>query len=185
MAEKEPKQTFNTKLHEVCSTNKLQPIMNCIYFDCGFAYASNSHIAIKQSLEYQSVLNPELLDGKLLHRENYKSIMAFDIAECGEDGIDCKSTSGAAAFFEYYTPGEKEKIPDFDAVIRTKFGLTQLSFIGINPDYLLKLTKALYAPLGNIRCQFTGLDKPIKVDVIGIENQEAILMPYVLTDSLF
>lgn len=185
MAEKNEKQTFNTKLHECCSTDKMRPVMNCIYFDCGFAYASNGHIAIKQSLEYQSVLNPEYLDGKLLHRENYASVMKFDIAECGEDGIDCKSTSGAAAFFEYYELKENEKIPDYDAVIKTKYGLTQLSFIGINPDYLLKLTKALYAPLGNIRCQFTGLDKPIKVDVIGIDDQEAILMPYVLTDSLF
>jgi hypothetical protein len=184
MAEKEQK-TFNTKLYEVCSTDKLRPVMNCIYFDSGYAYASNGNVAIKQSLEYQSVLGAEFLDGKLLHRDNYKSVMAFDFAECHDDGIACKSTSGAVAFFEYYTPLEGEKIPAYDKVIRTEFPVIPLSFIGMNPDFLIKLTKALYAPSGNIRCQFTGLDKPIKVDVIGIEDQEAILMPYILTDSLF
>lgn len=179
------KGTFNTKMYEVCSTDKARPIMNCVFFDNGFAYATNGHAAIKQSLDYQGVLNPENLDGKYLHRENYKAVMGFDYAACGDDGIECKNVSGAIAYFEYYVPGIEETRPDIEAAINTKHSLKQLSFIGINPDFLIKLTKALHAPGGNIRCQFTGIDTPIKVDVIGVDDQKAILMPYILTDTLF
>lgn len=185
MAEKEPKQTFNTKLHEICSDNKLQPVMQCVYFDNGFAYASNAHIAIKQSLDFQSVLAPEELDGKFLHKDNFKAVMTFEIAECCDDGIQCKSISGAAAFFEYYIPKIDEKIPEFEKMLHPKRGQTAVTFIGFNPEYFAKLTKALYAPMGNIRCKFTGVDSGILVDVVGIEDQQAIIMPYILNDSLF
>ena len=185
MSEEKIKRSFNTKLHEVCNDDKLRPILQCVYFDNGFAYASNGHIAIKQSLEYQSLLNPENLDGKLLHRDNYKSVMSFEIAECFDDGIACRNKSGAIANFEFYKPAEGEKIPKFETILNLKKGTKSISFIGFNPEYFIKLSKALYAPQGNIRVQFTGVDSAILVDVIGIEDQNAIIMPYLLNDTLF
>lgn len=34
---------FTTKLHVACSDDELRPIMNCVHFVGGFAYASNGN----------------------------------------------------------------------------------------------------------------------------------------------
>lgn len=179
------KYTFSTKLYEACATDPLRPIFACIHFMNGYAYASEGHIAIRQSLEYHSIINPELLDGKSLHKDNYKAIMGFEIAEANEDGIQCKDTDGRTAFFEYFKLEEEQ--PNFDSVFNQaqSKGVTSVHFIGFNPILLIKLSKALYAPDNNIRCRFTGIDTHILVDVIGVENQDAIMMPCILQDSLF
>lgn len=62
---------FTTKLHEACADDALRPVMMCVHFMNGFACASDAHIAVRQSLEYHSIINPELLDGKSLHKDNY------------------------------------------------------------------------------------------------------------------
>lgn len=178
------KYTFTTKLHEACATDQLRPIFSCVHFMNGFACASEGHIAIRQSLEYHSIINPEMLDGKSLHKDNYKAIMGFEVAEASEDGISCKDTDGRTAFFEYFDMKGAEQ-PNFDTIFENKKGLKQVSFIWFNPTLLAKLSKALHCPDGCIRCQFTGIDTKIMVDAVGIENQEAIIMPHILEDSLF
>lgn len=187
MAEKKDKKTFQTRLYEVCAgaDDKLRPVMQCIYFDCGFAYATNGHICIKQTLALQTVLNPEYLDGKFLHRDNYKAIMAFEIAECNEAGIECWNTNGQKAFFEFYWLETDDKAPDYERLLNPNKGLTSLTFVGIDPEQYSKLSKALYAPEGNIRLQFTGVDSKILVDVPGVEDQQASISPVLLNNSLF
>lgn len=180
------KYTFSTKLHEACATDPIRPVFACVHFMNGFACASEGHIAIRQSLEYHSIINPEMLDGKSLHKDNYKAIMGFEFAEANEDGIQCKDTDGRTAFFEYFDMKDQEQ-PNFDKIFNDSGskGVKSVHFIGFNPTYLLKLSKALYCPDGNIRCRFTGIDTAILVDAVGIENQEAIIMPAILEDSLF
>lgn len=174
---------FKTKLYEVCSNDSLHPLMMCIHFMGGYALACNGHIAIRQSLEYHSIINPQNLEGKNLHHESFKDIMSFESATCMEDGVECKDSDGRTAFFEYYDCKGFD-IPGYDDVFK-RTNLTSLSFIGFNPEFFYKLSKALYAPDGNIRVRFQGIDKPMLVDVIGIDNQEAIIMPVILNDTLF
>lgn len=185
MSEKKEKQTFNTKLYECCATDELRPVMQCIYFNNGFAYASNGIVCIKQTMSFHSVIALENLDGRLLHRDSYKTIMGFEFAEANGSGIECWNTNGQKAFFEYFEPGPNDKIPNFEAMINPKRGLTSLSFIGFNPGEFDKLVKALYAPAGNYRLQFTGIDSPILVDVVGIDDQWGIIMPIILNNSFF
>lgn len=177
------KYNFTTKLYEVCSKDELSPINNCVHFLNGFALATDGHMAIRQSLEYHSIINPEILDNKSMHRENFKAIMQFDIAECNEDGIQCKDKDGRTAFFEYFDRQGKE-IPNFDSVFNN-LQATQLSFIGIKPEFLYKMSKALYSPDGIVRIRFNGVDKAILIDAIGVDNQDAIVMPAILNGVLF
>jgi hypothetical protein len=174
---------FTTKLHEACANDPLRPVMMCVHFSGGWALASNGHIAIRQSLEYHSIIDPEHLDGKSLHHESFRDIMSFEFATCTEDGIECKDSDGRSAFFNYFDRKGTE-IPNYDSIFK-KTSLVSLTFIGFSPENFHKLSKALYAPHGNIRVQFQGVDKAMLVDVIGIDNQEGVLMPVILSDSLF
>lgn len=186
MAEKKDKNTFNTRVNECCSDDKLRPAMQCVHFVNGYAYASNGFLAIKQTLSFQSVLTPENLDGHSLHRDSYRAIMGFDIAQANTDGIECWTDDGQHVFFEYFEYKNGEKMPDIEAMIKPKRGLTQLSFIGIDSELLQKLNKALYIPNEHsMRLQFTGIDSAILVDVPGVDEQAAIVMPKIINATLF
>lgn len=185
MADKKVKQTFNTRLHECCHDDPLKPITQCVHFSGGWAYAYNGVIAIRQSLAFQSVQEPENLDGKSLHKDSYKAAMNFEIVTATDDGIHCVNENGQSAFFDYFEFKAGEKQPDIEKIFNNRKGQKQIGFIGFNPEQFAKLAKALYAPGGNIRCQFTGVDSAILVDVIGVDDQEAVMMPVILNDTLF
>lgn len=182
--EKPKKTTFNTKLFEVCADDELRPIMQCIHFIEGFAYASNGVISIKQTMELQSILNKEELEGKSLHKDSYKAIMGFEIAECQDHGIYCKNASGQTAFFDYFDT-QGEKVPNFAALFSGHKGLTNVTFIGIDPDSFNRLSKAIYNPGNNLRIQFTGVDSHMVIDAVGVDDQMGYLMPKIISASLF
>lgn len=179
--EKAKKYTFTTKLYECCANDELRPAMQCIYFEDGFAYAADGYIAIKQTLELHSILDKEMLEGKAIHKDSYKAIMAFEIAKAYDDCIHCQSTNGQAASFEYF---KVENAPNFKSYFAIR-GQIQLGFIGINPELVARLAKAMYNPNDNMRFQFTGIDKHIIIDCPGVDGQEARLMPKIINDSLF
>lgn len=177
------KYNFTTKMYAACSNDELRPIANCVHFENGFILASNGIIAIRQSLEYHSILSPELLDGNSLHRENYKNIMQFEEAIATQEGIHCKNKDGRIAFFEYFDR-KKEKIPNFDEIFK-KYKAKGVDFIGFNPEQMRILMLSLYCPGGYVRVNFGGIDKIMFIDVPGIERQEAILMPVLVEGTLF
>lgn len=176
------KYNFTTKLNLACSTDENRPLLGCVHFENGFAYASNGHIVIKQSLEYHSILEAQLLDGKSIHRENYSNIMQFEAATANEEGIHCQNKDGRSAFFEYYDRKGQE-IPDFDRVIN-QFSAKGVDFIGFNPKYFEIIGKALYNG-DQVRVSFAGIDKGMLCDVPAWENQIAYVMPVVLNGTLF
>lgn len=177
------KQNFTIKIYEACSDDELRPIMNCVHFENGFAYATDGHIAVKQSLEYHSIINPEILNGRSIHRDNFKNIMQFEIAECTENGIVCKDNDGRTAVFDYFdTHGEN--YPNIESVLKFEES-KEIKFLGLKPMFIEKLRKSMHNPSGTFRLQFYGIDKRIKVDVPDIPNQLAILMPALVEDVLF
>lgn len=71
---------FLSPLHFACADDELRPNMECVYFQNGHAYATNAHVAIKQSLEhYCTVVNKDLLEGRCFYRDSFKDIFSFDI----------------------------------------------------------------------------------------------------------
>lgn len=177
------KRTFTTKLYEVCASDELRPIMVCVHFKDGFAYASDGHMLVKQSLEYHTILGIDFLNGKSIHKDNYKAIMGFETAECNEDGVACSDSDGRTAFFEYFDIKDTA-VPNFDAVLKPT-GQKSIEFVGINPEYLAKIGKAMHVPSNIFRLRFQGVDKSILIDTPEIENQWGLLMPAVINDSLF
>lgn len=176
------KKTFTLKLHEACSDDELRPLMMCVHFQNGFAYASDSHLVIKQSLEYHTIINPECLEGKSIHKDNFKAIMGFENAEATPDGVACSDNDGRTAFYEYYNRKDMQP-PDFESVLRP-LGIKLIDFIGISPKYFEKIEKAMHSPTGIFRLSFQGVDRCILIDVPDIENQWAVLMPAILNDTL-
>jgi hypothetical protein len=177
------KKTFTTKLYEVCSSDELRPVMMCIHFLNGFAYASDGHMCVKQSLEYHTILGIDFLEGKSIHKDNYKAVMGFETAECNEDGITCNDSDGRTAFYDFFDLKGVE-MPNFESVLKP-VGQKSIEFIGITPEYLSRIWKALHVPSNVLRLQFQGVDKPILIDTPEIENQWAILMPAMVEDSLW
>lgn len=182
---KTEKHTFNTKLHECCGTDPIRPAFQCVYFKNGFAYATDGYVCIKQTLTLQGVFGVENLEGKAIHRDSYKDIMGFEEVECNEDGIECCNANGQKVFFEYYPENPDNPAPNFEAYLKGRKGPIALDFIGIDFSLFEKLQKALYAPGGNIRLQFTGIDSHIIVDAIGVEDQIATMMPKILESTLW
>lgn len=187
------KKTFNTALNEVCSTDSTRPMYQCVHFENGFCYATNGQAAIKQSLEIHSVIDPDYLDGRSLHKDNFKAVRTFEFARAIDEGIECWNTNGQKAYFEYYRPEgeaaiedpERYKMPDIDKIINTHKRVEAIPFIGFDVEQLAKLKKALYDPENNLRCQFTGVGEKILIDAIGVDDQAAIIMPLILNAVLF
>lgn len=177
------KQTFKTKLYEACGSDELRPVLMCVHFKDGFAYASDGHMVVKQSLEYHTIQEPSFLDGKCIHKDNYKAIMQFEVAVCNEDGVACRDSDGRTAFYEYFDKNGTET-PNFDSVLKPT-GQRSVEFIGLNPDFVGRIGKALHVPSGTLRFQFQGIDKAVLIDTPEIENQWAVLMPVAINGSLF
>ncbi len=60
------KKNFRTKISLVCSTDSLRPSLTHVYFDNGFAVATDAHILIKSPLKEHGFEREEieLLQGK-------------------------------------------------------------------------------------------------------------------------
>jgi hypothetical protein len=176
------KLNFKSKLHLACSDDELRPLMGCIHFKNEYAYASNGYVCIKQALHYHDIITPELLEGKSIHRDNFKAILSFETATANEDGIGCIDADGRVAFFEYYNLKDQE-MPDFEHVLNNG-SAKQLSFIGMKPEQVKIIGDVLFSN-GYLRVTFTGIDKPIFFDCPDYDDQKAILMPSMIEESLF
>lgn len=182
----ETKYNFTTKLHKCCSTDKdeLRPYTKAIHFLGGYAYATEGHVLVKTSLEYHNVLYPENLDGKSIHKDNFKEILKFDVVECLEEGVQCKSIDGQVAIYEWFDLGDV-KLPNFDTVIPSVKMQKDIAQIGITPKYIEMLTSAMFSTDGVFRFRFTGGSTAILVDAIGFPEQIGIVMPNLLSESIF
>jgi len=177
------KYNFTTKLNDACSSDETRPIMNCIHFIEGFAYASNGNLVVKQTLDLHSVIDAPKLNGKSIHKDSYAAISQFEFAIATDDGIQCKDTDGREAFFNYFnTLGMP--IPDFNKVI-SEFKSSEVPFIGFNPKQMKNIMNALHCPSGYVRVNFGGVSRALFIDVPGVEGQCAILMPVLVENLLF
>ena len=93
MANKDTRRVnFNKSLqmHLACATDSIRVVMEHIYFQDGFAYASDAHVLVKNDLSVCSSISQEqieILNGKLLHKDAYKEILKYDVIDISEEGI--------------------------------------------------------------------------------------------------
>lgn len=81
----ETKNNFNKKvqMHLACSKDGYRPEMQCIFFNNGYAYASDTHILVRNRIAEILGLNEseiEALNGKLLRADFYKDMLRYDTA---------------------------------------------------------------------------------------------------------
>lgn len=168
---------LETPVDIVCSKDDLRPAMKCVYFKDGFLYATDAHVAIKQSLKLHGLEQEEIdaLDGKLISSEGIKALKKMDGFYIDEKGI-----VGVKAQNETRFNFVDERFPDVEAVL-PKSSQEATEFIGINPELYAKVCKALVKDedvTGFYRLDFFGTRRAIKVTTkIPDTEQMAIVMP--------
>ena len=163
----ELKNNFNKKvqMHLAClKGDEYRKEMECIYFNNGFAYATNTRILVRNRISEISGLNEaeiEALNGKFLHADFYKDMLKYDNIMIAEDGIEC--TKGNDKVFFYFSMFEKypsaEKVLQ-DALNRDTVPTPQVSF---DMKLMQKLNKALYES-DSCTATFKGAGNPIVFD---------------------
>jgi len=145
------KERFNfnkdVKMHLACASDELRPVMECIYFKDGFAYASDGHILVKNRISECSTLDEETikgLDGKLLHKDFYKDILKYDNILIAEDGIEC--TKGNDRAFFYFGDQDAMKYPDAEKLVQNYMNASphQTSQISFNMNLFKRINGSLY-----------------------------------------
>jgi hypothetical protein len=174
------KQTFVSDLHLACSKEEKRPALQCVHFINGYAYATDTKILIKQSLEYSSnILNYELLECKAVHADNFKEIRKYHIVEVTEEGFNCTAKNGRKAFYPFMEFDEDVKVPNFDDAIPRE--MEELCRTGLSPRYIGILDKAM-AGGSHVKATFNGAEGTIRFHSIdsNYANQVAMLTPSTL-----
>ena len=163
----EGKNNFNKKvqMHLAClKGDEYRKEMECIYFNDGFAYASDNYILVRNRISEISGLNEaeiEALNGKFLHADFYKDMLKYDNIMIAEDDLEC--TKGNDKVFFYFSTFEKypnaEKVLQ-DALNKQTVPLSQVSF---DMKLMQRLNKALYES-DSCTATFKGVGNPIVFD---------------------
>lgn len=89
--------TFVSDLHKATSKDKLRAALNCVFFKDGYAYASDGHVAIEQSLPSMNFNEEdiELMNGKGLLASSYALARKAEKLIVHEDCIACHMPDGS------------------------------------------------------------------------------------------
>ena len=178
---KKEKYNFNSQLHLVCSDDDLNPALGSVYFIDGYAYACNGYIIVKQNMDYHTVINPENLIGRTIHRDSFKQIMDFTYATAEADGVLCKDDDGREAFFIY-----SQISTPFDFLLKMPpIKLVEKSVFGLNPKFLETAAKVLIGAKQNgFKIQMIEGEK-ICITTPFYEHQMAIISLMLIQEGLF
>jgi len=175
------KHNFTSPLHLACADDTLRANMCCVCFENGWAYASNGHILVKQNLDLHSIINPEKLDGKAIHKDSFKQILQFHTVVVNDDSVLCLA-EGRKAEFKF---SDITKFPDYNAVIPTNHPY-EITCIGVKAKYISIAEKILHGSKYGIRMTFRGIDKAIILTTEEYRDEQLILiMPILLKSTLF
>ncbi len=169
------------KMHKACSTDDLRPVLNCIYFKDGFAYATDGCILVRNDLRQCSTLTEEhlgLLDGKMLHRNNYQKILGFEILLVEEDRIDAIGRDGERASFMFEEAGEYG-FPYCDKIISDLVNTPykEISTIGMDLKKMATLVDA-FESWERCMIHFCGDEKGVRFTSLNPDSMSvAVIMP--------
>lgn len=179
------KQKFNfkTNLHLLCSDDDLRPVMSLIHFKDDFAYATDAHVLIKQHTSHHTVIDPENLNGKAIHRRVFQLVKSkFDLVWAEAEGLKCKDSYGNEAFFQYSKPEQDNWVERMETVI-PKGECVEVKEIGMNLNLINRLRKGMILSDRGCKFRFFGKNKAVLINSIGIEDQVGLLMPVMISDN--
>lgn len=174
------------KLHLACGKDELRPVMGYIKVTKSVCVATNAHILAV--IPTEDIFNQDFIsgipeDGVLLHSEDYKKMLMFEIATWKKEGevIKMIDSKKRPQLFEVETEGEVGKYPNWQSIIPYNPNI-ELNYIGLN----MNLAKDLQDALGLESCkmEFDGESRPITLtDAKGEhKGRYGIVMP-VMTNS--
>ncbi len=162
----ETKNNFDKKvqMHLACSKDELRPAEQCIFFNNGFAYATDGHILVRNRISEISGLKEheiETLSGKFLRADFYKDMLKYDTIMIAEDGIEC--SKGDDKVFFYFSAFEK--YPDAEKVLSDALNMqtTPMPQVSFNMKLMQRLNKALYKS-DQCTATFKGPNNPTVFD---------------------
>lgn len=183
----ENKNNFDKKvqMHLACAKdNPSRREMECIFFKDGFAYATDTHVIVRNRISEISKLNGaeiEALDGKFLHASFYKDMLKYDNIMIAEDGIEC--SKGSDKVFFYFS--KFENYPDAEKVLQNALCKSPIPTpeVGLNLNQLQQLYKALYKS-DQCKARFKGINNPIIFDSIAEDvSSIGLILPIITTAS--
>ncbi len=174
------------KLHE-CADSSLDAL-SFIHFENGYAYASNSKVAVRAKIEYISTFKGEeldMLENKSIGMKEFKALLEYEDVRVEEHGF--RVNSERTPLFFGFNRQQEFKFPDAENIVeQTKAKLASADSVnttGLNVTLLNKLSKAMGETL--FRFDFNG-NGAILVraaqNLDSAENITGIIMP-VLVDE--
>lgn len=148
------------KMHLACNKyDGLRPFCEYIYFQDGYAYATNFYLLVKNNLDTCSTIENEqkaILDGKLLHRDSYEQILKYDTIEISEEGIQCQKGKDLAFF--YFCQDSTIKYPNVEKVLQEYKNARAIPMaqVCLNPRCVDIINKAMHTNGGGILFTFKG-----------------------------
>jgi hypothetical protein len=180
------KTKFNSKFWEICGDDELKPNLQCVYFTKGKLYCTDGNVLLMQGVVLHNLSDADIenLEGRMVHKEVFKSIHALDIAypelvQFLPDTIEVRSVSGNIYYSYFETNPYKvedliENYNDIDSV--------PVERISFNTNKIKKLSGAMVST--SLIFNFKGQDKMIKITTDGYteDEQVAYFMPERIND---
>lgn len=118
---------LNSNIHNCCGSDDLRPNMQHVYFKDGYAYATNAHILIKESLATVHGFDEEqikLMNDKYIHKNSFKYLKGAVVYTITENGIDAVYKNGVALTIKFNNL-DGFKYPDCSKVLDDAIKSTQ------------------------------------------------------------
>ena len=192
------KSNKNIKLWLAASTDKFREVLQYIYFQDGYAYASNSHILVKIpaimlfDLEGDASIDIEeetkKLQGFLVHSSVWKLLTTFPEVQIKREGdfepeVTIEAKKAQHIISVSLVNSSSYKVPNYEETIVAKEAREPIQRIGVNVDFLADLTAAMGAD--NIKLGFTTAKSKIFVEPEpNLYGELGMIMPTLLTGTL-
>lgn len=173
---------FKGRPDYACSTDRLRPIMNYIYFHKGNMVATDGHVLIKIPLSLSNLEHhSEDLEGYVVHPKQYREIIKHPVVKISK-GMITGLSDGYSVDYRLKTAYEIEGngYPDYEKALEYKHA--DINKIGLNANKFNQIAKCFYGD-GQLRLRFQERNG-IHITLSGEDGQLGILMPYVLHEDL-
>lgn len=180
------------KLHKACADDLLRPAMQYVAFKNGYAYATNSFVAVKANLRDISALGYEdiqKLNGYAIHKDQYAELLKFSEIEVLDGSIVAKGANqNVQTIFTLTKIDENSndkrpgafRFPNVESVIADDAKKCKLEAFGINLKLLNNLAAAMGVANEKIGLRFTAASGKIFVKGEYDVDVRGIIMPVLL-----
>lgn len=175
----------NVRIDRICDDTLFRPAQSFIYFNDGYAYATDAHILVKAKLaEISTFQEPQLqiLNGKAIHKSVFAKLLPFERVEIIEDGFKARVPEGNSFITFGFAGTEKNMVADIEKVILNARNdeQTGITSFGINPT-LLKRLDCLFTDTYGVELIIKAPTKPILVKWSG-HDAIGLIMPIMIND---